>query len=583
MRITMSRSFKQVQRRRVILVTLAVSLGLCWSVSYPPARDGYAADTAQTAPAHNAPFQNLQALRPLIDTGMLPDLRWPNFTDYRTDVGKFYESGGYALAWVQANQATPQALAMIQLFKQASLKGLNPEDYDASRWDARLAKLQSPASPQASTDLVRFDLALTVCAMRYISDLHIGRVNPRHFKFGLDVGSKRYDLPELLRNQIIAARDANAAIAKIEPPYAGYRRAEVALAHYLKLDAEGDGAGLPVPEETIRPGDSYAGMAQLIWRLRQLGDIGANSDVSAEAGVYQGDVVNAVKHFQWRHGLEPDGLLGKGTIAQLNTPLSYRVWQLQLDLERYRWLPPHFPEPPILVNIPEFILRTMRRQPASFIYMNVVVGKAYRSQTPVFAENMKYVVFRPYWNVPSSIQRSELVPKTTRNRNYLASHGYEVVNGAGAVVTSGSVSDDVLSGLRAGRLRIRQKPGPKNSLGLVKFIFPNDYNVYLHSTPSPQLFSRARRDFSHGCIRVQDPVALAAWVLRDNPDWNVERIRAVMNGDRTVQINLVKPIPVLILYSTAVVDPDGTVRFFDDIYGYDASLEKVLAGGYPYP
>jgi murein L,D-transpeptidase YcbB/YkuD len=150
------------------------------------------------------------------------------------------------------------------------------------------------------------------------------------------------------------------------------------------------------------------------------------------------------------------------------------------------------------------------------------------------------------------------------------------------VVTEGSVSDAVLSGLRSGEYSIRQKPGPKNALGLVKFIFPNAYNVYLHSTPSVSLFSRARRDFSHGCIRVQDPVALAAWVLRDKPGWTVDKIRAAMNGDQTVQVNLDKPIPVLILYSTAVVEPDGEVRFFEDIYGYDAKLETALAVGYPY-
>jgi murein L,D-transpeptidase YcbB/YkuD len=212
--------------------------------------------------------------------------------------------------------------------------------------------------------------------------------------------------------------------------------------------------------------------------------------------------------------------------------------------------------------------------------MNVVVGRAYRSQTPVFADEMRYVIFRPYWNVPTAIQRNELIPKIQRNPSYVAQHQYQIIDGGGSVVTDGEIDADVMRGLRSGAYTIRQKPGPKNALGLVKFIFPNDYNVYLHSTPQPELFSRARRDFSHGCIRVENPASLAAWVLRNKPDWNPDRIRATMNGDTdNVQVNLDKPIPVLILYSTAVVEPDNEVHFFDDIYGYDASLQKALQAG----
>jgi murein L,D-transpeptidase YcbB/YkuD len=419
--------------------------------------------------------------------------------------------------------------------------------------------------------------------MRYISDLRIGRVNPQQFKFGLDFGPRKYDLPEFLRSQVMTATDLPALIAKDEPPYEGYRRAEDALATYLKLAGAGDAPNVPVPQKGVRPQMTYAGMPQLVARLRQLGDLAPTAALPANANSYDGAVVDAVKHFQLRHGLEPDGVLGKDTVTQLNQPLSYRVRQLDLTLERYRWIPPNFPEPPVLVNIPEFKLRTMRKQPAEYLTMKVIVGKAMRRQTPVFANNMRYLIFRPYWNVPPSIQRSELVPKTIRDPNYLADHGFEVVNSSGEVVSDGAVSDSVMSELRSGALSIRQKPGPKNALGLVKFIFPNSYNVYMHSTPEPELFAHARRDFSHGCIRVENPVALAAWVLRDNPEWTVDRIRAVMNGDTTVQVNLAKPVPVLILYSTAVVEPGGEVRFFDDIYGHDASLIKVLAHGYPYP
>ncbi len=561
----------------------ALIVTLCCAATAFAAGSPAATPTSAAAPVANAIPPGPGDLNTLIAAGSLPDLRWPNFTDYRDAVTKFYAAGGNSLAWIQNGKASPQAVSMMLLLQQAASKGLNPEDYDGSRWDARLAKLQ-PTAPKASdTDLAHIDLALTVSAMRYISDLHIGRVNPQHFKFGLTVGPSKYDLADLLRTQVLTATDVPAVIAKVEPPYDGYRRAEDALLTYSKMAGSPDVALIPVPQKGIRPGTSYPSMPLLLARLRQLGDLPSTADLPANSTTYNGAVVDAVKHFQRRHGLDTDGVLGKGTVTELNVPLKARVLQLQLTLERYRWIPPDFPDPPIVVNIPEFRLRTMRRQPANYLTMRVVVGRAMRTQTPVFANRMKYVIFRPYWLVPLSIQRNELVPKTRRDPNYLADKGFEVVDRSGNVVPSSPASDDVIAGLRSGSLSARQKPGPKNALGLVKFIFPNQYNVYLHSTPEQELFSRSRRDFSHGCIRVEDPVALAAWVLRDKPEWTLDKIRATMNDDATVQVNLDKPIPVLILYSTAVVEPDGEVRFFDDIYGYDASLAKVLANGPPYP
>jgi len=196
---------------------------------------------------------------------------------------------------------------------------------------------------------------------------------------------------------------------------------------------------------------------------------------------------------------------------------------------------------------------------------------------------MEYVVLRPYWNVPPSIQRSEIVPSVRKDREYIAKKGFEVTTQKGEVITSGTISDEVLEQLRTGKVAVRQKPGPTNSLGLVKLIFPNQHNVYLHSTPARELFAQARRDFSHGCIRVEKPAELAAWALRNNPGWELEKVRQEMeSGKDNQQVNLAKPIPVLILYGTAVVDETGVIRFFDDIYGFDASLEKALNKGYPY-
>ena len=351
----------------------------------------------------------------------------------------------------------------------------------------------------------------------------------------------------------------------------------------MELSRQDNAEQLPVPAKPVDPGGTYDGVPRLTRLLRLLGDL-PDGAASENSNIYAGPLVDAVKHFQARHGLGPDGRLGTQTLKQMNTPLSFRVEQLRLTLERWRWVPYQFSRPPIVVNIPEFGLRTYNQDGSIDLMMNVIVGKAYRHETPVFERDMKYVVFRPYWNVPPSILRSEIVPAIRKDRDYIAKKNYEVVTPQGSIVTSGTISDDILQQLSAGKLMVRQKPGPTNALGLVKLMFPNEYNVYLHSTPSQQLFSQSRRDFSHGCIRVEKPAELAAWVLRDKPEWSLERVRAAMQtGKDNVQVNLTNPVPVLIIYGTAVVDQQNEVHFFDDIYGYDADLEKVLARGYPYP
>ena len=192
-------------------------------------------------------------------------------------------------------------------------------------------------------------------------------------------------------------------------------------------------------------------------------------------------------------------------------------------------------------------------------------------------------MFRPYLSVPYSIAKAEFFPHLARDPDYLAKKGFEVVDSRQNVITSGPVTSELFEQIRAGKLFIRETPGPKNSLGLAKFIFPNNYDVYLHDTPAHELFSKSRRDFSHGCIRLERPADLAVWVLRDKPGWDLEHVRAAMNGDKTEQVNLAHPIPVLIVYATVVVPEDEFVYFFDDIYGHDAALEKILEKGYPYP
>ncbi len=521
--------------------------------------------TAATAP-----------LRELVAAGRLSDLRWPVFSDYRNDVQSFYEASGFESGWIRDANPTPQAQAIISVLQQAQEKGLDPEDYDASRWKARVQQLADPAMR------ARFDLALTVCAMRYVSDLHVGRVSPTQGKFAITVRNSSYDLAQFLRQDLLQATDVKSELNSVEPRFPGYQRTLAVLDQYLALSQQDDGTPLPAPAKGLDVGGHYAGAPRLGRLLRLLGDL--PSDATPPSGdLYDAPLAEAVRHFQGRHGLTPDGRLGAQTLKELNTPLTTRVEQLRLTLERWRWLRQDFAQPPVVVNIPEFRLRALDGNGKIVLSMNVIVGKALRHETPVFEKDMQYLVFRPYWNVPRSIQRSEIVPAIERDRNYIAKRNYEVTTSQGQVVTSGRIDDEVLAQLRSGKLAVRQKPGPTNSLGLIKLIFPNEYNVYLHSTPSQQLFSRSRRDFSHGCIRVEKPEELAAWALQGKPEWTLEKVRAAMQeGKDNVQINLPKPIPVLILYGTAVTDDSGAVHFYDDIYGHDADLKKTLAKGYPY-
>ncbi len=520
-------------------------------------------------------------IQTLVASGNLQGMRWPNFSDYRASLQEFYQPTSYAPAWLQGTQPVPQAQSLIQLFRDAGKKGLDAEAYDASRWEERVRAMQgSPGDPAVAA----FDVALTVCTMRYVSDLRIGRVNPQHLDFGLNVQQKKYDLAQFLRDRILTASDVPSVMDQIEPPFAGYRRTEQALARYVELAGTDGGEKLPAVTKPIDPGQPYAGVPRLGQLLRLVGDLPPDAPIPADSQIYGGPLVDAVKHFQLRHGMDADGRIGPATIKQLNVPLQDRVLQLQLTLERWRWLPAEFSAPPIIVNIPDFRLRALDENNNVVLDMRVVVGKAMRTQTPVFTREMTYVVLRPYWNVPPSILRGEIVPAIQRDRGYIARKNYEVTTQAGNVVTSGEISDDVLAQLRAGKLAVRQKPGPTNALGLIKLIFPNEYNVYLHSTPSQDLFSRSRRDFSHGCIRVEKPAELANWALRNNSGWTVEKVQEGMkNGKDNVTVNLTKRVPVFIVYGTALAYANGDVHFSDDIYGHDARLAAALAKGYPYP
>ncbi len=517
-------------------------------------------------------------LHSILNSDNLLILQWPDFSDQATSTKEFYDQAGHRLQWSRDGKPTDAATQMIAVLRDAQKKGLDPKDYDGDRWDAHLRAL-STAGPQQSA-AVQFDVALTVSALRYLSDLHLGKVDPKILHRDYEPDQDKYDLAQFLLHRVTTASDVRLALAPVEPPFAGYQRTLAALQTYLQLAKNEKLVPLPQVQKPIDPGKPYDGLQQLADRLRFLGDLPANAAIPADPHLYQGEIVDAVKSFQARHGLEAGGKLGPQTITELNVPVNARVLQLQLTLERWRWVPHKFDQPPIVVNIPEFVLRAYNGVNDPSLKMPVIVGRAMRTETPVFEGDMKYLIFWPYWNVPPSITRNEIVPKITKDPDYIRKNSYEITTPSGQVVTDGTVSEEVLAQLRAGKLMVRQKPGPKNALGLIKFIFPNSNNVYLHSTPSQGLFSQTRRDFSHGCIRVENPAALAEWVLRNNPGWDRQRIDAAFKAQKEQQVNLTQTIPVLIVYGTAVVPEDGRPEFFSDIYGFDAKLAKLFENAY---
>jgi L,D-transpeptidase YcbB len=277
-------------------------------------------------------------LRTTIGSGA-SDMRWPDFSDYSKHVKKFYESNGNSLWWVKDSEPTPQARQLIELILHADQKRLSAEDYDGPLWSGRLAGLKPATRKPEEANAVKFDLALTVCAMRYISDLHIGKVNPKHLDFAFDQESKKYDLADFLRDRVVSATDVAGVLAQVEPQYPGYLRVMQALQTYTALAKTDDGELLPPLTKAIVPGDAYPGVPRLTRLLRLVGDLPTEADVYGDGTIYDTALVDAVKKFQRRHGRDPNGRIGAQTLADLNVPLSRRVQQMQLALERWRWMP----------------------------------------------------------------------------------------------------------------------------------------------------------------------------------------------------------------------------------------------------
>ena len=514
-------------------------------------------------------------IRAIVASGTLPELHRADFARFRRALEEIYREADYAPLWLPGGSAPS---AMLTELAEAASHGLDATDYDVAWLSSEVRTIQ--AGDYTPVRIARTDVALTVSFVRFLSDLHRGRVSPERagFKFGND--QKPLDFASLLRDGMTTERWHDIVVAA-EPSFPLYRRLEEALARYRTLATVplAPLPALPTGKRKIAPGENYAGVAALTQRLRLMGDLPAKASAPTDDR-YQGALVDAVRAFQARHGLQPDGVLGRGTLEQLRTPLAVRVQQMELSLERLRWLPELQPGPLIAVNIPSFRLWAFadgRNNAAAQLTMPVIVGRAMKArQTPVFIGGMRYVDFNPYWNVPPAIQRDETVPRLARDPGYWESQGFEAVpvKGNGEPITV--LDAKTLQGLKSGALRVRQRPGPQNALGSVKFVLPNTMDIYLHSTPAQQLFSQRRRDFSHGCIRVEDPSALAAFVLRDHPEWTPERIRDAMASGKLSTVKLTRTVPVVIFYTTAIVEATGRVLFSSDIYRLDARLKEVL-------
>jgi murein L,D-transpeptidase YcbB/YkuD len=522
------------------------------------------------------------AIQEVLSSAQHPSLRWGRIPDVVSVLQAVYSGEPDGLFWFDHGSPVDALRPTLAAVSAAAAHGLNPEDYDATWLNQQFASLDPKSSTGA--DLALFDLGVSTAVARMLKAVHQGRVDPATMYWGYDNSVKSLDLPMLMT----AARDKGdlaATLDSVSPQVSHYARARRVLAVYRARERTGEPdpvPALPKDRPKIQPGESWDGVPLLAKRLQIFGDLAM--DVTVDGPEYSMVIVDAVKSFQRRHGLTSDGVIGAGTARAVNVTLGQRVRQIELAMERMRWLPELSDKPNVFVNVALFRLwATDPMTGEEPLRMNVVVGESLNHQTPLFVEQMEYVIFRPYWNPPQSVIVKELIPKARRDPSFLDKEGMEIVASGDEKATPLPHTPENLNKVVAGRLRLRQKPGPKNALGLAKFIFPNDDDVYMHGTPSQQLFSRARRDFSHGCIRLEDPAKFAEWVLRDQPMWTRQKIDEAMQGDRPTRVNLKQPLTVVLFYDTVHVNSQGVLFFVDDIYGHDRALDAALMRGYPYP
>lgn len=489
----------------------------------------------------------------------------------------FYERRVYQPAWTDSQGPLPQTETLLNAIRHADREGLRPGDYHLEKIEAILSELhQTPKlwEQPHPRQLVDLDLLLTDAFLIYGSHLLAGRINPEQIDPQWFANRREADLAQLLEDAL-SSNQIEEALAALLPAYAGYTRLRDTLAIYRKFAETGGWPTVPSGSK-LRQGDRSERIPLLRQRLAAEGfltNVGADDQT-----LFDNDVEQALKKFQMQNGLETDGILGTQTLQALNISADQRVRQIVVNMERWRWLPQNLGDRYILVNIASFNLDVLEQE-TPVLNMRVVAGKSYR-KTPVFSDKITYLVINPYWGVPDTIAKKDILPKQKKDPNFLMNQKIRVFEGWGANTREIDPSIIDWNNVTAANLtyRFKQDPGPQNALGRIKFMFPNQFDVYLHDTPSKELFAKARRDFSSGCIRIEKPVELAEYLLRKHPDWPSEKIRSTLSGsDFTTQtVKLPEPVNIHILYWTVWVGKDDRIHFGPDIYDRDTALDAAM-------
>ena len=538
--------------------------------------------TADAAPADEPPVRQARTYDGPEATEIAPALRArldgeTALSGARLDeVQSLYSDRDYRPIWTGSSAALAHAEGLLRTVANADEHGLNPGQYDlVPVRDALRTAYQetAPGDSARAAALAEADIRLTDLYYTVGRDLANGPFSPAEAGATWHVKDPDVDLGAALQ-RALGGGDVEATLARLASTHEGYRELQQAIARYKEIAAAG---GFPtVPEgDVIEEGERSGRVVALRQRLTADG-----TDVpgSPQDSVLDGRLVAALAQFQARHGLAVDSVLGPNTVDALNVPVEDRVRRMRANLVRWQWLPKDLGDRYIFVNLPEYRLHAYDGG-EEVLTMGVIVGKGYDDRaTPVFSDSMTYAEFRPYWNIPPSIVREEIVPKALDDPGYIEANDFEIIPTYGVAPDNTIPATPAnLRAAAAGEYRMRQEPGPENALGLVKYMFPNDFAIYLHDTPADHLFDERERAFSHGCIRVEDPPALGAYVFEDR-GWTPSDIeRRMQEGPPVNEVDVPDPIPVYILYLTAFVDDDGTVNFRDDLYGYDEPIVEALA------
>lgn len=490
-------------------------------------------------------------------------------------IPSFYKKRDYRPAWITDDPLFAKARELADAIRDAHKEALSPENYHLSKIEKLLGKArsadQSPGS-QNEKLLVDLDLLLTDAFLLYASHLASGRVNPETMYAEWEAFSPDIDLAKVLQNALDSGR-IKASLQAMIPNPAGYAKLREALAQYQQIRDKG-GWPTVATGKTVKRGDRDDRVMMMKKRLTVTGDF--PSDAGENEGLFDSILEQSVKEFQKRHGLTMDGAVGSRTTAALNVPVEDRIRQIELNMERFRWFPGNLGRRYILVNIADFGLTVVENE-KPVMKMKVVAGKTMR-KTPVFSEKMKYIELNPYWNVPPQIAVKDIAPKVCRKSRYLSERKIEVFAHWGqdpAKIDPAGI-DWCRVNQKNFRFKLRQQPGPKNALGRIKFMFPNKYSVYMHDTPERNLFDKSSRGFSSGCIRVEKPVELALFLLKNTPTWTYEKLMTDIDAGKQKTVTLQDPIFVHLFYWTAWADDQGNVHFRDDVYERDTDLHRAL-------